>query len=219
MKLTYHGHACFSLEAGGTIILIDPFNDTCGYPMPELNPTAVAISHEHFDHNYVQMAKGSPKVIRGLKDGGKDWARVNETVGPVAITSVRTYHDPTEGSQRGRNAMLVFDSGGVRLVHAGDLGHPLSDEQAKALGNVDVLLVPVGGFYTIDAKEADGVIGRLRPKVAVPMHYKTSVTQSWPIGPLDEFLKGKSKVKQMGRTASFESSGLPKEPETWVLTA
>lgn len=219
MKLTYHGHACFSIEADGTTILIDPFNDTCGYPMPDISPTAIAVSHEHFDHNYVQMAKGSPRVIRGLTDGGKDWAQVNEKVGPVAITTVRTYHDPTEGSQRGRNVMLIFDSGGIRLVHSGDLGHTLSDEQANALGKVDVLLVPVGGFYTIGPKEADAVIEALRPRVVVPMHYKTPVTQSWPIGPLDEFVQEKARVKHVGRSASFDASALPKEPEIWVLTA
>lgn len=218
MKLTYHGHACFSLEANGTSILIDPFNDTCGYPMPDVRPAAVVVSHEHFDHNYVQMAKGSPKVIRGLKDGGKDWAQVNEKLGPVAITTIRTYHDPSEGSLRGKNAMLIFESGGVRLVHTGDLGHSLSAEHVKALGRVDVLLLPVGGFYTIGPQEAQGVIGQLKPRVAVPMHYKTPVTQSWPIGPLDEFVKGKGKIKQVGHTAVFESSALPAEPEIWVLS-
>lgn len=218
MKLAYHGHACFSIEANGTRILIDPFNDTCGYPMPDVTAAAVVVSHEHFDHNYVQVAKGSPKVIRGLKDGGNDWAHVNEKVGPVAITTVRTYHDPSEGSQRGKNAMLVFDSGSVRLVHTGDLGHPLSSEHVKALGRVDVLLLPVGGFYTIGPKEADAVIGQLHPKVVVPMHYKTPVTQSWPIGPLDGFLKGKTRVKQVGRSASFTEAGLPKEQEVWVLS-
>lgn len=219
MKLTYHGHACFTLEADGTTMLIDPFNDTCGYPMPDVKPTAVVISHEHFDHNYVQMAKGSPKVIRGLKEGGKDWAQVKETVGPVSVATVRTYHDPTEGSQRGRNVMLIFDSGGIRLVHTGDLGHPLSPEHVKALGKVDVLLVPVGGFYTIGPKDADAVIDQLKPKVVVPMHYKTSKTESWPIGSVDEFLKGKSGVKHVGKTASFEALALPKDQEIWVLTA
>lgn len=219
MKLTYHGHACFSIEANGTTILIDPFNDTCGYVMPDVRPAAVIVSHEHFDHNYVQMAKGSPKVIRGLKDSGKDWAQVNEKVGPVTITTARTYHDPSEGSQRGKNAMLIFESGGVRLVHTGDLGHSLSSEQVKALGRVDVLLVPVGGFYTIGPKEAHALISQLNPKVAIPMHYKTPVTQSWPIGPLDEFIKGKTPVKQVGKTASFSEAALPKDQEIWVLSA
>jgi L-ascorbate metabolism protein UlaG (beta-lactamase superfamily) len=219
MKLVYHGHACFSIEADGTSILIDPFNDTCGYPMPDVTPAAVVVSHEHFDHNYVQVAKGAPKVIRGLKDGGKDWAQVNEKVGPVAITTVRTYHDPSEGSQRGKNAMVVFESGGIRLVHTGDLGHPLSSEHVKALGRVDVLLVAVGGFYTIGPREADEVIGQLNPKVVIPMHYKTPVNESWPIGPLDEFLKGKSRVKRIGGSTSFTEAALPKDQETWVLSA
>ena len=101
MKLTYYGHATFLLESNGTAILIDPFNEQAGYPFPDVRPAVVVVSHEHFDHNYVQVAKGSPKVIRGLRDGGRDWAEVREQVGPVAITTVHTYHDPTQGSQRG----------------------------------------------------------------------------------------------------------------------
>lgn len=219
MKLAYYGHACFSLEANGTMILIDPFNDTCGYPMPDIRPAAVVISHEHFDHNYVQMAKGSPTIIRGLKDGGKEWAEVNEKVGPVAITTVRSYHDPSEGTQRGKNAMLVFEGGGIRLVHTGDLGHPLSSEHVEALGRVDVLLLPVGGFYTIGPREAEVVIDQLSPKVVVPMHYKTPVNDSWPIGSLDEFIKGKTRVKHVGRSASVTEAALPNDQEIWVLSA
>src|SRR2546427_514512 len=122
VKLTYYGHACFLLESDRTSILIDPFNEQAGYPFPDVRPAAVVVSHEHFDHNHVQVAKGSPKVIRGLRDAGRDWAEIREQVGPVAITTVRTYHDPTQGSQRGKNAVLIFEGEGLRVVHAGDLG-------------------------------------------------------------------------------------------------
>src|SRR3990170_3104920 len=102
----------FLLESDGTSILIDPYNDQCGYPLPEVTPGAVVVSHEHFDHSNVQLAKGSPQVIRALRDGGKDWAHVHERIGPISLTTVPTYHDTSEGRERGKNAMLVFDGEG-----------------------------------------------------------------------------------------------------------
>ncbi len=217
MKLTYYGHACFLLEADGTSVLIDPFNEQVGYPFPDVRPTVLVISHEHFDHNYVQAAKGTPKVIRGLRDGGKDWAAVREHVGPVAITTVRTYHDASQGSQRGRNAMLIFESEGLRVVHAGDLGHILSSDQVSAIGRADAMMIPIGGYYTIGPAEADTVVGQVKPRVVIPMHYKTDVNKDWPIGTLDDFLKGKARVKQVGKTATLTQAALPAEPEIWVL--
>lgn len=217
VKLTYFGHATFLLESDGTSILIDPYNEQCGYPLPEVSPAAVVVSHEHFDHSYVQMATGSPAIIRALRDGGKDWADVNERIGPVALTTVRTYHDGAQGGERGRNAMLIFEAEGLRLVHSGDLGHTLSSDQTKALGRVDALLIPVGGHYTIGPKEADVVVGQLRPRVVVPMHYKTEVTAGWPIGPVDPFLSGKLRVKRQDRSVVLNAGALPADTEIWVL--
>jgi len=217
MKLVYYGHAAFVLESNGTSILIDPFNDQVGYPVPDVRPTAVVVSHEHGDHSYVQMAKGSPKVIRGLRDGGKEWADVRERVGPVAISTLRTYHDATQGSERGKNAAFLFDAEGLRVMHAGDLGHTLSPEQVRGAGRVDVLMIPVGGHYTIGPKDADAVISQLRPRIVIPMHFKTEVNMDWPIATPDEFLKGKPRVKQAGKTATLTAAVLPAEPEIWVL--
>lgn len=217
MNLTYFGHATFLLESDGASILIDPFNEQVGYPFPAVSPTAVAVSHEHFDHNHVQVAKGSPKVLRGLKDGGKDWAAVAEMVGPVTLSTVRTYHDTSQGSERGRNAMFVFELEGLRVVHCGDLGHTLSQDQVKTLGRVDILLVPVGGYYTIGPKEAEVVIGQLQPRVVIPMHYKTDVNKDWPIGTVDDFLGGKERVKRQGHSVTVTAAGLPGAQEIWVL--
>lgn len=217
MKLTYFGHAMFLLEADGTSILIDPYNEKCGYPFPEVSPQVVVVSHEHFDHNHVQLAKGSPRVVRGLREGGKDWAEVNERVGPVSLTTVHTYHDASQGGERGRNAMLLFEAEDIRLVHCGDLGHTLSQDQVGALGRVDALLVPVGGYYTIGPKEADAVVGQLHPRVVVPMHYKTEVNDDWPIGKVDAFTAGKPRVKKQGHSVTLTAAALPAEPEIWVL--
>lgn len=219
MKLTYYGHSAFLLEAGNASILIDPFDPGVGYPMPDVSPDAVVISHEHSDHNHAQAAKGSPKVIRGLRDGGKDWADVNETVGPVKISTVRTFHDGSEGSQRGRNAMLIFEADGLRLVHCGDLGHTLSPEQVKALGKIDALLIPIGGHYTIGPAEADTVIGQLRPRVVIPMHYKTAANKDWPTAFKDGFLAGKARVRQQAPSVTLTPGALPADPEIWVLSA
>lgn len=217
MKLTYFGHATFLLESDGTGILIDPFNEQVGYPFPSVSPAAVVVSHEHFDHNHVAVAKGSPKVIRGLREGGKDWAEVADRVGPVALSTVRTYHDASQGAERGKNAMFVFEAEDVRLVHSGDLGHTLSDDQVKRHGRVDALLIPVGGYYTIGPKEADVVIGQLRPRVVIPMHYKTEVNADWPIGAVDDFLRGKDRVRRQERSVTITTTALPQEPEVWVL--
>jgi len=217
MKLTYFGHATFLLESDGTSVLIDPFNEQVGYPFPEVAPSAVVVSHEHFDHAHVQVARGAPRIIRGLRDGGKAWAAVEERVGPLAISTVPTYHDAAQGNERGKNAMFVFQGEGLRLVHCGDLGHTLSPDQAKALGRVDALLIPVGGYYTIGPREADVVIGQVQPRVVIPMHYRTEVNKDWPIGPVDDFLQGKPRVRRQARTVTLTAGALPAEPEIWVL--
>ena len=217
MKLTYYGHACFVLESDGASILIDPFNEQVGYKFPDVAPTAVVVSHDHFDHQHVQVAKGTPRIIRGLREGGKEWATVDERVGPLKITTVRTYHDTSRGSERGKNAMWIFEGEGLRVVHAGDLGHTLSQDQVAALGQVDVLMLPIGGYYTIGPKEADTVIGQVHPRVVIPMHYRTEVNKDWPIGPVDEFLRGKGRVKRLERTSTLLAAALPEDQEIWVL--
>jgi len=217
VKLTYFGHAMFLLEADGTSILIDPYNEQCGYPLPAVAPGVVVVSHEHFDHSNVQLAKGSPKIVRGLRNGGKEWVEVHERLGPLTLTTVPTYHDASQGNDRGKNAMLIFEGEGVRLVHSGDLGHTLSKEQVQALGRVDALLIPVGGHYTIAAQDADTVIGQLRPRVVIPMHYKTEVNEGWPIAKVDPFIKGKPRVKEQGHSVTLTAAALPPETEIWVL--
>lgn len=218
MELTYLGHSSFLLTAGdGTTVLIDPFDEQPGYPIPDISPTAVTVSHEHFDHHHVATAKGTPKIIRGLTDEGKGWAKVDERVGGVRITTVPTYHDPAKGSQRGRNSVFIFDVDGLRIVHGGDLGHPLDADQSRAVGRPDVLLLPVGGFYTIGPVDADAVIAALAPRVVIPMHYKTEVNEDWPIGTIDEFTRGKTRVARKGRSVTISPETLPAEPEVWVL--
>jgi L-ascorbate metabolism protein UlaG (beta-lactamase superfamily) len=104
----------------------------------------VTISHEHSDHNYAALATGSPTILRGLAQN--DWAKIDQQIKGVRVYTVPAYHDDTQGSQRGKIAIFVFDLEGLRVVHLGDLGHKLSDDQVKQIGAVDVLMIPVGGF-------------------------------------------------------------------------
>ena len=217
MELRYCGHATFCLTSGGTTIVIDPFNDDIGYPKPQVSPAAVVISHEHFDHNNVGLVGGKPRVVRGLADDGKDWATVDERIGPFHVAGVpSTYHDNEEGKARGKNTVTVYEVEGLRVVHLGDLGHLLSAEQVRAIGAVDVLITPVGGFYTIGPAEADQIIAQLKPKVVIPMHFKTKVNESWPIGTLDDYLKGKT-AKKLGASATITKAVLPAKQEIWAL--
>lgn len=216
MKITYFGHACFLLETKeGTRILTDPFNERVGYPIPRVKADLVLISHEHSDHNHLPVAAGSPRVIRGLADGGQEFAEVSETFRDVKVSTIPTYHDETRGSQRGKNAMFRIEANGVKVLHAGDLGHDLDGAALRAARNADILMIPVGGYYTIDAKTADSVIDRIRPRVVIPMHYRTEVNQNSPIAPTDGFLQGKRGITRVGHRV--KALPLPDQREVWVM--
>jgi L-ascorbate metabolism protein UlaG (beta-lactamase superfamily) len=173
--LVWHGQSCFLLTSSkGTRVLIDPIPGTIGYPLPvPMSVDAVTISHEHPDHNNVGLAKDAPRVLRGLQDP-KTWAKIDEKIRDVHIRNVGVWHDQKHGAERGLNSAFVFELDGLTVAHLGDLGHLLTPEQLAAIGKVDVLLIPVGGTYTIDGPTAWKVVEQVKPKwVVVPMHYKT----------------------------------------------
>ena len=196
-KLTWLGQSCFVLEtAAGTRVVMDPIPKGIGYDLPAgLKADVVTISHEHADHNNVALVTNKPRVIRGLTADKKGWTKVDEKVKDVAIRSVGVYHDDKRGAERGLNTVFVFEVGGLRIAHLGDLGHLLTDEQLSAIGSVDVVLVPVGGAYTIDAYQATRVVDQLRPRlVVIPMHYRTPPLTIKELQPVDEFLERKANV-------------------------
>lgn len=206
-RLTWFGQSCFLLEtAPGTRVLMDPIPGSLGYALPgTLRAEAVTISHEHSDHNNLGLVAGKTRVFRGLTPDAKGWVKTKERVKDVEIRSVPAYHDDAMGKQRGLNTIFVFEVGGVRVAHLGDLGHELSDQQLSDLGNVDVLLIPVGGFYTIDSRQATRVVDQIRPRlVVVPMHYKTDVLTIKELATVDAFLAGKPNVRrESGNTLSI----------------
>lgn len=197
VKIKWLGHSCFLLTSpGGLKILLDPYEPKLGYPFSNVSAELVLLSHEHFDHNYYQMASGKPKVLHGVNPETGKAISINETVQDVKIYSVKSYHDANSGKDRGENAIMVIDMPGMRFVHLGDLGTILSEDQVQKLGKVDVLMIPVGGTYTIDAKQANKVVEQLKPKIIFPMHYKTPVI-SLPLSPVDDFLSGKNNVERV----------------------
>jgi L-ascorbate metabolism protein UlaG (beta-lactamase superfamily) len=198
-RLTWYGQACFLLESkGGTKVVMDPIPGGIGYTPPAgLTADVTTVSHEHGDHNNVDLVGGKPQVLRGLNEDKKSWNVVTQKVKDVGIRSVGVYHDEEMGKKRGLNSVFVFEVDGLKLAHLGDLGHTLTAKQVSEIGPVDVVLAPVGGFYTIDAAQATKVIGQLRPKlIVIPMHYKTDVLTIKELAPVDAFLAGKKQVRR-----------------------
>ena len=174
MLLYWNGHSEFLLEsADGYRVVTDPFDDHVGYPMRTVHADAVTVSHGHGDHNYTQKVAGTPMILSA--------PGTTRLTPEVLVRSISAFHDDAEGSKRGVTLLTVVEMDGLRIAHLGDLGSPLNEEQQAFLKDTDILLVPVGGFYTIDAAQAAGIVRELQPKVTIPMHYKTRFNSTWPI--------------------------------------
>jgi L-ascorbate metabolism protein UlaG (beta-lactamase superfamily) len=221
--LTWFGQSTFVLKtSSGLTALLDPMATNMGYTLTPVDGVdLVTISHEHTDHNNAALATGSPTVLRGL--AGNDWAKIDQKIKNVRVYTVATYHDDTQGSARGKNAVFVFDLDGLRIVHLGDLGHKLSDDQIKQIGAVDALMIPVGGFFTVDGKGAAEVVGQLKPKIVIPMHYKTpdlgasTAARLTDTEPFITALGTTAKVTQPGKVVTISSLKLPTELTVMVM--
>lgn len=179
MQIKYLGHSCFLLTSNqGVRVLTDPFNEKVGYRLPEESADIVTTSHNHYDHGYTGAVKGDFHTIN---------TPGSHHVKGMEITGVSTFHDEAGGSKRGKNVIFKFDMDGIKVCHCGDLGHLLNEGQVKEVGEVDVLLVPVGGVYTVDAEGARQVVKQLKSRVTIPMHYKTKAL-SFDLESVDAFL-------------------------------
>ncbi len=211
MKVKWLGHASFLITSeGGTRIITDPYATGMGISYGEIKEAAdiVMVSHEHGDHNNAAAVSGSPQLVKG--------AGVQEVKG-IQFKGIASFHDDAEGSQRGPNTIFCFTVDDVKLCHLGDLGHHLSEGQVADIGDVDVLLIPVGGFFTIDAAVATDTTEKLKPRVVIPMHYSTDKC-AYPISGVDDFLKGKTDVKNMDASeVELTKSELPSATEIVVL--
>ena len=165
MKIKWYGQSCFIITSeNGTKVLTDPFHKMLGYKLPEIEANIVSTSHNHSDHNNINAVKSSFVHINELGVFSKDG---------IEIKGVETFHDKTSGSKRGKNTVYNFNIDGINVCHCGDLGHILNSNQIEEIGNVDILLLPVGGLATIDAFDASQVMKQLNPTIVIPMHYRT----------------------------------------------
>lgn len=163
MQLTWYGHACFLIQnEAGQRVLTDPYDPDTGFTLSDLDADVVTVSHAHHDHNYLAAVSGHPAVV---SQAG------TQTFGELRITGFPSWHDGQQGKLRGPNLMFLFETDGLRILHAGDLGHLLDAQQRAVLGRVDVLLCPVGGTYTLDAAQAVELLHALDPCIFIPMHY------------------------------------------------
>lgn len=211
MKIKWLGHASFLITSdSGTRVVTDPYiaGDALKYDDITESADIVTVSHEHFDHNNVAAVGGNPAVV-------KDPAP--REIGGVKLRGVPTYHDTSQGKERGSSIIFTMDIDGVKVCHAGDLGHPLGAAEVSAVGALDVLLIPVGGFFTVDAKVATDVVNQLDPKVVIPMHFKNDRCDL-PINGVDGFLAAKQGVKTADSSeAEFKAGQLPAATEILVL--
>ena len=180
MKIEWIGHACFRMTAqDGTVVITDPYDETVGAQMVPLAADMITMSHEHHDHNCEEMIAGSPVILRGTEEGA---------VGGVKVRAYSSYHDDAQGAKRGPNAIRVFEADGLKVVHMGDQGCMPAEHVIAAIEDADVMMIPVGGTYTVDAAGAKAIIDAAKPRCVIPMHVKTKGC-GYPIAKVDGFLR------------------------------
>lgn len=214
MVIEYLGHSSFLITAAsGTKIITDPFDPNLygdDFTYKTFNGAAdiVTISHDHRDHSGANIVKGKPIIIRG---NGKFFAK-NAT-----IFGVKTWHDGVHGSLRGKNTVFAITIDEITIIHFGDLGHILTADQAAEIGSADVAMVPIGGYYTIDAQQADTVVKQVDAKIVIPMHYKTEKC-SFPIADVEAFINSKQNVSiQNTSSIQITKDTIPSEQKIIVL--
>lgn len=211
MNIKYLGHAAFVITSDtGLKIITDPYGTGPDLTYGEITESAdiVTVSHDHFDHSNVAAVKGNPEVVRRT---GRSTAK------GIEFKGIASYHDEAKGRLRGDNIIFCFEVDGIGVCYLGDLGHLLDDKQVAEIGSVDILFIPVGGYYTIDAKAATEVCNQLKPKVIIPMHYKTEKGIPNIVG-VDEFLGGKANVNRLDVSqAEFKPGELPATGQIIVL--
>ncbi len=214
MKIYWAGQSCFEISVSpakdvSTTIVIDPFDEKIGLKLPNLAADVALVTHSHHDHNNVKAIKGEPLLI--------DTPGEYEIKG-IFVQGIESFHDDVQGKERGKNVIYTIETEDLRLCHLGDFGQKeLTDEQLEKIGQVDVLMVPVGGTDTISSAEAIKVIGQIEPKIVIPMHYalpKLSVE----LDSVEKFLKamGKNSLEAQDKL-TVKTSTLPKEKVTEVV--
>jgi len=211
MRIRWHGHACFEIE-NEQVIVTDPHDGkSIGIKTPHVEGDIILVSHDHFDHNATRIVKKRSSEI--VDEPGAF------TLGDVKVEGLTTYHDEDEGIKRGENIIYKFTTDQIEFCHLGDLGHIPSKEVLEEIKDVDFLFIPVGGTFTIGPEKAAKVIDMVKPKIAIPMHYKVGGL-SLNIRSVEPFLAyyDKDKIHKVGVELEFLDCDIPEETEIWVFS-
>lgn len=195
MEITYLGQSSFKIKTKDTIVVTDPYNsEMIGMKFTKTEADIVTISHHHADHDAIENVTDVKKIV----DGPGEYE-----IKGVSIIGVASFHDDKKGAERGKNTIYVLEAENLRLLHLGDLGHKLTDEEVKEIGNIDIMFIPVGGFYTIDSKVAAEVVKQIGASIIIPMHFK-------PEGISNEILDKLEPVENFITETSLRVEKLPK---------
>lgn len=208
IKIRWHRHACFEIS-NDKVLVFDPHDGaSIGIPPPKVKADIILISHDHFDHNQARIVEKDGSIV----------VREGKEIDGVKIEAFRAYHDKERGRRRGEITIFKVLFEGIKLCHLGDIGEILDDETIEKIGEVDILFIPVGGTFTVNAEEALEMCKKFKTKVIVPMHYKIEGL-SLPIERVDEFLeKTDYEIRYVGDEIEIEKEDLPKEKEIWVFS-
>lgn len=210
MEITWLGQSCFRIQGKETTIVIDPYDPKLGLKLPKkLSADLLLVTHDHYDHNYIKGVSGNPYIINTPGE---------YEVEGVLVTGIELFHDKKQGADRGKTTAFIVELDGITICHLGDVGQDLSDSEVEKLGDIDILMIPTGGVYTINAEEAAKIIGEIEPKITIPMHYKLPCLAE----PLDSVKKFTEKVKaktEKNDVLKVKENTLPQERSVSVLKA
>ena len=213
IEIKWFGHSFFQItSSGGTKVITDPFGPM-GFPMPEVWPNVVTVGREHGNHNNVGLAKGTPLILRGLKERTEEWNQVAVTFRDVLIYNVPVHQRGMPGWPGGlRGSGFVFELDGLCIFHSGDVSEPFNEDQLQLIGHVDVLLQTIGGVYTIGPEGAKQIVEQLKPKMVIPMHYWYNMNV------LEKFVDGPYKAHfPNANSLTVSKDTLPSSTEIFVL--
>lgn len=210
LQIRWHGHSCFEITNEVTLVTDPHDGKSIGIHAPNVTGDIILVSHDHYDHNSVKsVEKEGSKVITDIR---------KRNISNVEIKGIESFHDECCGEKRGSNIIYKFTMENITFCHMGDLGHDLDEDTVQKIGNVDILFIPIGGTFTLDAKQAWRIIKKVKPKIAVPMHYKIGGL-SLPITGIEPFLEeSKYEILKVGNEIDIEKEDLPEESEIWTFT-
>lgn len=210
LQIRWHGHSCFEITNEVTLVTDPHDGKSIGIHAPNVTGDIVLVSHDHYDHNSVKsVEKEGSKVLTDTR---------KRNIANVEIKGIESFHDGYRGEKRGNNIIYKFTMEDITFCHMGDLGHDLDEDTVQKIGDVDILFIPIGGTFTLDAKQAWRIIKKVKPRIAVPMHYKIGGL-SLPITGIEPFLEeSKYEILKVGNEIDIEKEDLPEEPEIWTFT-